>query len=92
MRFGSSVDGETDRMMREVIRREFELYTVVMIAHRLGMVREFFDRVVVLDQGRVVEEGEPRVLLDVEGGRFRDLWVSGSMRMWRRRDVRLRLA
>ncbi|MBE3049737.1 ATP-binding cassette domain-containing protein, partial [Candidatus Bathyarchaeota archaeon] len=75
---GSSVDGETDRMMGEIIRREFEGYTVVMIAHRLGMVREFFDRVVVLDQGRVVEEGEPGVLVGVEGSRFRELWVSGK--------------
>ena len=75
---GSSVDGETDKVMGEVIRREFEGYTVVMIAHRLGMVREYSDRVVVLDKGRVVEDGDPRVLVGVEGTRFRDLWLSGA--------------
>lgn len=75
---GSSVDGETDRMMGEVLQREFKDYTVVMIAHRLGMVRDYFDRVVVLDQGRVVEEGRPRELINTEGSRFGELWTSGD--------------
>lgn len=75
---GSSVDGETDRMIGEVIQREFKEYTVVMIAHRLGMVRDYFDRVVVLDQGRVVEEGRPRELINAEGSRFGELWISGD--------------
>lgn len=75
---GSTVYGETDRMTGEVTQREFAGYTVVIIAHRLRMVREYFDRVVVLDQGRVVEEGEPGVPVGVEGSRFRELWVSGE--------------
>lgn len=75
---GSSVDQETDRMMGEAIQREFKGYTVVMIAHRLGMVRDYFDKVVVLDQGRIVEEGAPRELIDAEWSRFRELWISGD--------------
>ena len=74
---GSSVDAETDKMMGEVIQREFEGYTIVMIAHRLGMVQEYFDKVIVLDQGQVVEEGAPRDLIYMEGSRFRELWISG---------------
>ncbi|SPN96674.1 related to multidrug resistance protein [Cephalotrichum gorgonifer] len=75
---GSSVDRETDRAMGEVIQREFDGYTIVMIAHRLEMVRDYFDKVVVMDQGSVVEVGAPRTLVGVEGSRFRELWVSGN--------------
>jgi ABC-type multidrug transport system fused ATPase/permease subunit len=37
-----------------------------------------FDRVVVMDAGAVVEEGAPRELVEVEGSRFRDLWMVGK--------------
>ncbi len=74
----SSVDRETDEAMQRVVREEFAGYTVVMVSHRLGVVMEFFDRVVVMEEGRVVEEGRPAELVGVEGGRFRELWMAGS--------------
>jgi ATP-binding cassette subfamily C (CFTR/MRP) protein 1 len=73
----SSVDQHTDREMQEVILREFESYTIIMVSHRLRMVMEF-DTVVVMDQGRIVETGKPRVLADKQGSRFRDLWMVGN--------------
>ncbi|RSL98853.1 hypothetical protein CEP52_010121 [Fusarium oligoseptatum] len=70
----SSVDKATDRAMQEIIREEFESYTIVMVSHRLEMVMDFFDRVVVLDKGAVVESGGPRELVDTPGSRFGELW------------------
>lgn len=71
----SSVDKVTDRAMQEIIRDEFQDYTIVMVSHRLEMVMDFFDRVVVLDRGSVVETGGPRELVDREGSRFGELWA-----------------
>jgi ABC-type multidrug transport system fused ATPase/permease subunit len=71
----SSVDKVTDRAMQEIIRNEFENYTIVMVSHRLEMVMDFFDRVVVLDRGTVVESGGPRELVEISGSRFGELWA-----------------
>ncbi|KAH7478694.1 hypothetical protein H9L39_10080 [Fusarium oxysporum f. sp. albedinis] len=71
----SSVDKVTDRAMQEIIREEFENYTIVMVSHRLEMVMDFFDRVIVLDRGTVVESGGPRELVETQGSRFGDLWA-----------------
>ncbi|KAM5346374.1 hypothetical protein ACJ41O_009379 [Fusarium nematophilum] len=71
----SSVDKVTDRAMQEIIREEFESYTIVMVSHRLEMVMDFFDRVVVLDRGTVVESGGPRELVETPGSRFGELWA-----------------
>ncbi|KAJ4254441.1 hypothetical protein NW762_010039 [Fusarium torreyae] len=71
----SSVDKVTDRAMQEIIRDEFESYTIVMVSHRLEMVMDFFDRVVVLDRGTVVESGGPKELAETPGSRFGELWA-----------------
>ncbi|KAF3042348.1 hypothetical protein E8E12_004191 [Didymella heteroderae] len=70
----SSVDHDTEVLMHEIISREFEAYSIVAVAHRLELMVGFVDRVVVLDKGCVVEEGRPRELLEVEGGRFWKLY------------------
>ncbi|AEO56572.1 hypothetical protein MYCTH_2059686 [Thermothelomyces thermophilus ATCC 42464] len=73
----SSVDQETDEEMQRVIRAEFAAYTIVMVSHRLGMVMGF-DRVVIMDAGRIVESGRPGELVEREGSRFRELWMVGN--------------
>ncbi|WDK17382.1 ABC multidrug transporter [Colletotrichum graminicola] len=69
----SSVDIHTEKTVEDLIREEFKDHSVLAIAHRLDTVADF-DRVVVLDKGRVVEVGSPRDLLRQAGGRFRELW------------------
>ncbi|TQV93036.1 ABC multidrug transporter [Cordyceps javanica] len=68
----ASVDVETERIMQEVIEREFRKYTVVAVSHRLDMIMDF-DKVVVMDKGEIVENGHPATLSRQEGSRFRDL-------------------
>jgi ATP-binding cassette, subfamily C (CFTR/MRP), member 1 len=74
----SSVDFATDRLMQGIIREEFAEYSIIMVSHRLDMAVGFFDRVVVMDRGMVVEEGAPIELREKEGGRFAELWGFGK--------------
>ncbi|KAI2615181.1 P-loop containing nucleoside triphosphate hydrolase protein [Hypoxylon sp. NC1633] len=74
----SSVDQATDRAMQSIIREEFEDYTIIMVSHRLDMVLGF-DTVIVMDKGGIVETGTPRVLVETEGSKFRELWLLTKM-------------
>ena len=58
----SSVDRKTDALMQKVIREEFEGCTIVAVAHRLETILDF-DRIAVLDRGRLVECDAPKKLL-----------------------------
>lgn len=70
----SSVDQDTDKAMQNIIRNEFEGYTIIMVSHRLDMVLEF-DTVVVMDKGSIVETGRPQLLVETNGSKFRELWL-----------------
>ena len=63
----SAVDMETDALIQRSIREEFQDSTLVVIAHRLSTIADF-DRILVLGEGRVVEFGAPRDLMEREGG------------------------
>ena len=69
---GFSLDTETDAKIQSVIRSRLGHCTVLMVAHRLHTLYDF-DRVAVIDAGRVAELGEPRELLKKEGSMFSEL-------------------
>ncbi|RYP37100.1 hypothetical protein DL766_001674 [Monosporascus sp. MC13-8B] len=73
----SSVDHDTERAMQDIIRTEFEGYTVIAISHRLDMIMDF-DRVIVMDKGKIVEVGNPVMLSNMAGTRFGSLAKAGS--------------
>ncbi|PTB80416.1 P-loop containing nucleoside triphosphate hydrolase protein [Trichoderma longibrachiatum ATCC 18648] len=74
----SSLDKETEQMVRTIINTHFKAHTVVSIAHHLETILDF-DRVVVMDKGRVVEVGSPRELLQSAGnGKFKALWEANG--------------
>ncbi|HYG30481.1 MAG TPA: ABC transporter transmembrane domain-containing protein [Allosphingosinicella sp.] len=52
----SALDAESERLVQGSLERLFEGRTTLVIAHRLATVRAA-DRIIVLDQGRIVEEG-----------------------------------
>ncbi|KAF9426815.1 hypothetical protein BGZ94_005973 [Podila epigama] len=64
----ANVDLQSDRMIQKAIHTQFKGATVFTIAHRLNTVIGDYDRILVLDQGRVVEFGEPWELLQIEHG------------------------
>ena len=65
----ANVDYKTDHLIQQVIRQKFSKCTVLTIAHRVNTIMDY-DKVVVLDQGHVVEYDNPRVLADKENGFF----------------------
>jgi ATP-binding cassette, subfamily B, bacterial len=62
----SSLDTESEQSIQEALSRLFKGRTVIAIAHRLSTL-DAFDRIVVLDRGRIVEDGAPRRLLQTRG-------------------------
>jgi ATP-binding cassette, subfamily B, bacterial len=68
----SSVDTETERNIQEALERLVEGRTVFAVAHRLSTLRRA-TRLLVLKEGRLVEQGTHRELLDMEGGVYRKL-------------------
>ncbi|KAJ1815706.1 hypothetical protein LPJ75_002277 [Coemansia sp. RSA 2598] len=74
----ASVDYETDKKMQQVIRsRDFANSTILCIAHRLRTVVDY-DRILVLDSGRVAEFDTPENLLQNEHSVFRNMCLSSG--------------
>jgi len=68
----SAVDTETERAIQQALRILTAGRTALIIAHRLSTIRHA-DRILVLRDGRVVEEGHHDDLL-ARGGTYADLW------------------
>lgn len=75
----SNVDSQTDEKMQILLRQTqcFAALTVLTVAHRIGTILRS-DMVVVLDDGRVVEMGDPRELQMRSGSVFAGL-VDGDI-------------
>lgn len=71
----ANVDFKTDRLIQEVIRTKLKDVTVLTIAHRLETIIDY-DRVMVIDQGRVIEFDKPGALLNNRGSYFAELMKS----------------
>ena len=54
---------ETGNLMQRLIREEFSSSTIIAIAHRVNTILDF-NRVLVLQNGSIVESGPPRDLID----------------------------
>ncbi|KAH7100175.1 P-loop containing nucleoside triphosphate hydrolase protein [Auriculariales sp. MPI-PUGE-AT-0066] len=68
----ASVDHETDQKIQNTIREQFKGSILLTIAHRLNTIIDY-DRVLVLDHGKIVEFDTPAVLIANKGGVFRGL-------------------
>jgi ATP-binding cassette, subfamily B, bacterial MsbA len=62
----SSLDAESERLVQEAIEHLMAKRTAIVIAHRLATVRKA-DRIVVLEKGRITEQGNHESLLEKQG-------------------------
>ena len=62
----AALDSESEEAIREALSRLMRGRTVIAIAHRLATLRNF-DRVVVLQNGRIIEDGPPDILVQGRG-------------------------
>jgi ATP-binding cassette subfamily B protein len=62
----ASIDSVTEQLIQDALDRIFERKTVLVVAHRLSTV-ERADRIVVLDRGRIVEQGPHAELMALNG-------------------------
>ena len=68
----SALDSESEAAVQEALARLMEGRTAIVVAHRLSTVASL-DRIVVLSQGRIVEDG-PHAELVAKGGDYARLW------------------
>ncbi len=68
----SSVDTETEKLIQEALDRLIARRTTIAIAHRLSTLRKA-NRLVILDKGKIVEEGTHDELLNKENGLYAKL-------------------
>ena len=67
----SALDSESERAIQDALDVLMQGRTVVAIAHRLATLKSF-DRIIVMDRGRIVDDGPPRVLA-LRPGPYRDM-------------------
>jgi ATP-binding cassette subfamily B multidrug efflux pump len=72
----SALDSEVEAAIQQTLYGLMQGKTVIAIAHRLSTIARM-DRIVVLDQGRVVEDGDHDTLL-AQGGLYAQLWARQS--------------
>ncbi|KAG5443091.1 Multidrug resistance-associated protein 1 [Clonorchis sinensis] len=68
----AAVDPVTDSLIQKTIRTEFAHCTVLTIAHRLNTIMDY-NRVLILQEGKIIEIGDPRVLLRDSTSKFYSL-------------------
>ncbi|HEX9446767.1 MAG TPA: ATP-binding cassette domain-containing protein, partial [Dongiaceae bacterium] len=69
----SSLDSESEALIQEATERLIDGRTAIVIAHRLSTVRAL-KRILVFEQGRIIEEGDHASLVQRNNGRYRRLF------------------
>jgi ABC-type multidrug transport system fused ATPase/permease subunit len=72
----SALDSKAERQVQGALDRLMKHSTVLVIAHRLSTIQSC-DRIIVLDQGKIVEDGTHLELLN-KGGHYANLWALQS--------------
>jgi ATP-binding cassette subfamily B protein len=69
----SSLDSESEGLIQDALEKLMRDKTVIVIAHRLSTIRKM-DRIIFVDDGKIMEEGTHEELEKKDGGHYRRLW------------------
>ncbi len=69
----ASLDSESEKLIQGAMQNLMKNKTCIIIAHRLSTVAEL-DRIIVLKDGQIVEEGSHKDLLVTDNGEYQHLW------------------
>lgn len=69
----SSLDSESEALIQKALDNLMKDKTVIVIAHRLSTIQKM-DRIVVMDEGKIIEDGKHKTLLKKKTGTYKKLW------------------
>lgn len=69
----SSLDSQSESAIQISLEKLMKGRTVIAIAHRLSTLRKM-DRIVVIENGKIAEDGAPEELLQKSNGKFKEMW------------------
>ncbi len=69
----SSLDSESEMLIQDALKNLMRGKTTIVIAHRLSTIMQM-DRILVLENGQITEEGRHRELLKIKQGTYQKLW------------------
>lgn len=69
----SSIDSYSEQLIQNATNKITKGRTSIVIAHRLATIKKA-DKIIVMDQGRIVEQGNHNELLQIENGYYRNLY------------------
>ncbi len=69
----SSLDSQSESLIQDALIKLIEGKTTIVIAHRLSTIRQM-DRIIVLDKGKIIEDGNHDELSNKKGGLYKKLW------------------
>ncbi len=72
----SALDSESESLIQEALWRLMQNRTAIVIAHRLSTIQKM-DRIIVLDEGKIVEQGTHKELIRLNGN-YAKLWAHQS--------------
>ena len=74
----ANVDFDTDQKIHEVLDNHYSNSTVIIIAHRLETIIKC-NKIIVMKEGKCIEEGHPKKLLDEETSEFYEMVISTGL-------------
>jgi ATP-binding cassette subfamily B protein len=69
----SSLDSRSEMLIQDALNNLMEGRTTIVIAHRLSTIQKM-DRIIVIDDGEIIEQGSHRELLENENSLYKKLW------------------
>ena len=82
----SALDSESENAIQKALKNIMKNKTVIAVAHRLSTLKNM-DRIIVLDKGKIIEDGAPKELLNKKDGLYRhfyDLQIQTPKQEFRR--------